>query len=155
MAFKDRVKSGLKKNFDIKAWIGLNSIKRSGSTIRDLYRDVFQTTRRKKDGETAAPALSFEESMAKYGLTEADIQKKMSFSLLILRVYMLLFAVMLAYMIYLFVVGQLTAGFFVLVLLLLLLSYIFKEHFNYFQMKQRRLGCSFKEWFNALVRGGA
>ena len=53
---------------------------------------------------------------------------------------------MLAYAVYVFHSGFYLPGFVCLMLTALAGAHCFREHFNRFQMRQRRLGCTFQEW---------
>ncbi len=155
MGLGSAIKNNVKNNFNLKAWLGGDSIKRSSQTIRDFYNDLYKTAfdRDSKDRSQPLQSLSFEEAMKRNRLSEEGLKKRMQRSLMLLRLYSVLALLMLAYLIYLFMHAQTRAALFDVVLILVLASYMFKEHFNYVQMKQRRLGCTFKDWLNALVRG--
>lgn len=153
MGLKDSVKGSLLNNVNVKAWVGADNIKRSTMTLRDIFTTFFFAGRAKKGAGTQT--LSFDEAMKQYGLSEEDIKKQMKYSLLMLRLYIIFFVLMVVYAFYLLLVqNQLKAALFDFILVLVLASFMFKESFNYFQMKQRRLGCTFKEWLSFLLKRG-
>lgn len=153
MGLKDSIKGSLLSNVNVKAWVGADNIKRSTMTLRDIFTTFFFAGRAKKGAETQT--LSFDEAMKEYGLSEEDVKKKMKYSLLMLRLYIIFFVLMVVYTLYLLLVqDQLKAALFDFILVLVLTSFMFKESFNYFQMKRRRLGCTFKEWLSFLLKRG-
>ncbi len=148
MGFKKVVKKGFFSGFNAKRWVGMDQIKRSGGTVKDLYADLY-----KKKGDEVPRKETFEECVQRYGLSEKDIQKKMKiFQLLAVGFFIGSFFVF-AYTVFLFSTGMFLAGMVSLMLTFLLWAYAFREHFNYYQMKQRRLGCTVQEWFSSIVKG--
>lgn len=140
MGMKNVMKKGLFSGLNPLRWIGYEQIAQNGRTIKNMVDGMINS-------KAAADApTTFEEAMRRYLLTEEDIKKRMKDSYRIALVCFVASGLMLAYMIYLFVRGLPLAAIVCLMLTLLLWAYSFREHFNYFQMKQRRLGCTFKEW---------
>ncbi|HLD16996.1 MAG TPA: type IVB secretion system protein IcmV [Coxiellaceae bacterium] len=148
---KNSFKDGALSPFNVSRWIGTDNIKASSRTVQDLYKDLYK----KELVGSGVKKETFEEAMIRLGLTEADIQKRMALSRKRLVIYALFGVFTVGYMIYLFAIHQFSASFLCLIILLLLLTYCFKEHFQYYQMKRRKLGCSIKEWLRDLFRGNA
>jgi intracellular multiplication protein IcmV len=152
MGFLDSAKKGLISNFNFKQWIGIGMLKQSTSTVYALYKDLDPRNASNKN-TPAGQSQSFEDLMIKNGITEKELARRIRISFMTIAVYSLCLLSVLIYCIYLMVNGHYGASILSFVLVLVLLSFIFKEHFNYFQMKQRRLGCTFKDWSSALFRG--
>ncbi len=147
MGLKDSVSRKVKSNFDLRSWVGEDNIRKSAYAIRDMYKDLYPKTAEAKTASTE----TFEECMHRYGITEEGLVKRMGTMLLMLKVYGALAALLFFYIIFLFMDGKVGTGIFACILLVVLGSFMFKEHFNYFQMKQRRLGCTFNDWLKFLA----
>ncbi len=90
---------------------------------------------------------SFAEAIAKLKLSERDLELKKN-ALYRLTWLMLVFAMgILCYVAYSIYYSAITAALISLVLFMVALVLAFRYHFWYFQMKKRKLGCSFSEWF--------
>lgn len=149
MGIKKVIKKGFFSGFDVKRWVGLDQIKESGKTVHGMYDDIFN----KKSNKAQEPK-TFEACVQRYNLTEEMLQKKRRMlvytSLGCLAGSFLIFA----YTIYLILSGIYFSSMVSFMLALLLLAYAYREHFNAFQIKQRRLGCTFKEWVSHTFKGG-
>ena len=96
---------------------------------------------------------SFKAAQKRLELTDSDIIKRQE-GLLRLCILMLLFSFsMFFYTIYLLYYFQIKAFIVSFVVMMLGLTLAFRYHFWYFQMKTRKLGCSFKEWYQQALRG--
>lgn len=151
MGFLDSAKKGLISNFNFKRWIGMDMLKRSTNTVYNLYKDFNSSSSPKN--MPVGQSQSFEDLMVKNGITEKELARRIRTSFAAILVYSLCLFVVLLYCVYLLVNGYYETSILSFILALVFVSFIFKEHFNYFQMKQRRLGCTFKDWSSALFRG--
>ena len=140
MGIRKIVKRGVSGGFSPSRWMSVESIRENGHFIGELFRAVFY---RKKDKGDALKNKSFEEVMQYYKMTEKDLEVRMRKSRLLILFCLSLGFIVLGYMLYLFVEDQLLAG-----------AICYEDDFNLFQMKRRRLGCTFKEWFNSLSHKG-
>ncbi len=148
MGIKRVVKKGLFSGLNPVRWIGYEQIASNGRTIKNMVDGLT-----KPNQTTSFQPATFEDCMRHYGLSEADLQKRMKNALLIARVCAVASLLMLAYTIYLFIHTLPLAAIICVVLTFLLWAYAFRAHFNYFQMKQRRLGCTLKQWVAAIFKG--
>lgn len=144
MGLKNVVKKGLFSGLNVKRWAGVDQIKQNGVIIGRLFTNVFCYRTNKNSVKE-----SFEECMRRFNMTEEDLQKRMKASVKIVTFCLIGAILIFIYMIYLITLHQLLSGFVCLTLTFLLLAYAFREHFNLYQMKQRRLGCSVREWFKS------
>lgn len=149
MGVKNVVKKGFLSGLNPLRWIGYEQIAQNGRTIKNMVDGMVKPS----NGKTDFRPTSFEECMQHYKLTEEELKIRMRNSYRIALVCFIASFFMAAYVIYLFVHGLPLAGIVCVMLTLLLWSYAFREHFNYFQMKRRRLGCTFKDWFVAVFKG--
>ncbi len=152
VGFKGVVKKGLFSGLNPTRWIGLGHLSDNAKTIKKIANGLVKTAKVDQSSSSYKPK-NFEEAMQHYGLTEESLKKRMRSALQIVVVCLSLSALMIAYMIYLFSKDLPLASFVCIMLTLLLWSYAFREHFNYFQMKQRRLGCTFKQWLFWMIKG--
>ena len=146
MGFFSTVKKGLTFGIKPKKWIGTDSLKRNGKDIVQMYQQLVE----KKP--TSDRRENFSECMQRYGLSEADVQKRMKKSQRTAYGFLAVGGAALVYAIYWWTQGRFLPGILSIVMTLLLSAHAFREHFNYFQIKQRRLGCTFSDWL-AFVSG--
>ncbi|KTD66546.1 intracellular multiplication protein IcmV [Legionella santicrucis] len=96
---------------------------------------------------------SFTDATTKFGLSDESLLSKQK-ALFRLSMLMLLSAVLiLGYAGYQFYLGSMKAGLVSLVVTLIALVLAFRYHFWYFQIKQRKLGCTFNEWYRQGLLG--
>jgi len=108
-------------------------------------------------GQIFKPAISdrtetFEEAMVRLDLTEAQLEKqkksffRQSLFFFLGSVGLILFSFYRLYIL------QLVPGALGLFLSGVVLAYAFRAHFWYFQIKHRKLGCTFAEWWSGSVK---
>lgn len=150
MGVKQVIKKGFFSGLNPLRWLGYEQILQNGKIIKRLVDRAVQP-----ESVLSAPhSQTFEENMQRFGLTEETLKKRMKSALYFVTGCLLLSMGLLAYAIYLLIVPHLFVSAFVCIILMLLLwAYAFREHFNYFQMKERRLGCTFKEWLAGFFKG--
>lgn len=149
MGIKKTVKKGITAGWSPTRWAGTDHLKENASVIKNLARSIF----RRNKGEDAGRVESFEQALQRLGMSEQDLQKRMNNSKIIVAFAGSLAFLVFLYMFYMFLHHSVLSGIVCLVLTIVLLSYAVREHFNLFQMRQRRLGCTLKEWFNYTVKG--
>lgn len=148
MGIRKSVSSGLSKVFSPTQWMGYDSLRQNGFLIGRIFRRAMGQDKKQK-----LSGLSFAQCMAHFNLLEADIQKKMKNMLQIVYFCLILAGLCFMYAMYLLISAKIMPGFVTLILMFVMLSYAFREHFNYFQMRQRRLGCTIKQWFYFVLKG--
>lgn len=142
MALKDILKVNRKTFFNPSAWIGVNELKTSTTIIWGIVKDLITPAKPER-------VETFEEAMHRLHLTEKDLRKQGQIYFL----YALLFVGL--------AVSSLVIGFYFLFhhktiagwLLTICVSALFgvqafRFHFWYFQIKHRKLGCTFEEWIS-------
>ncbi len=146
MGVKKVIKKSFTAGFNPKRWVGVDHIKDNGRVIGHLFTSLFKQESKKVKPE------SFEAAKARLNLTEADLQKRVQQGKYV--IIFCLFAALLAfaYMIYLVMHHFYLPGIVTLMISLLALVYAYREHFNIFQIKQRRLGCTFGQWFDGTFK---
>jgi intracellular multiplication protein IcmV len=148
MGAKSIIKKGLVAGWNVKAWMGTDQIVRNGKTIKNLFVQAVA----KPAAEKEMKKETFEECIQRLQITEEGLQQKIKKSGQAALLYLLLSIPMVAYTIYIFSTGFTLSGFVCLMLSFLLLVRAFREDFNRFQMKQRKLGCTVQEWLRGKIK---
>lgn len=135
-----RIVNVVKSIFNVRRWSDFDRMKAFTVYLGDGFKKMF-VPQRQQGGQT------FEEAMSKYHLTEADLiqQQKALYrlSILMCAAAFLIFS----YAVFNIFYGSIIAMLISLVVTLIALSLAFRYHFWYYQIKVRKLGCSFKEWY--------
>ncbi len=147
MGVKSLFKKGFGSGLSPKKWVGFDQLKSDSISLGQMIKRVFKRSQKVKKKET------FEQAVKRFNLTEADIQKRIKSAKELVVIFLALSAVLIVYTIYQWSGGHIVSGFICFILSLLILAYAFREHFNLFQMRSRRLGCTYSEWFNSLFKG--
>lgn len=147
MGFRSALKKGVGSGLNPKKWVGFNQLKSDSTTLSNIFRGVF-----KRSEKAAEKKETFEEAVKRFNLTEKDIQKRMKSAKELVMIFLGLGGLLLFYTFYQWASGRVISGFICLTLSLLTLAYAFREHFNLFQMRNRRLGCTYKEWVNGTFK---
>lgn len=143
MGFKSFVKSSFVRGWNFKAWLGLHTIVANGKIIKELAVSAVNPSSKE---ESAPKKETFEACLQRLKISEAALQKKIKVSGQAALMYLLFSLPVLVYTFYIFHTGLYLSGFVCLMIFFLLLSRAFREHFNRFQMRRRKLGCTFAEW---------
>jgi len=141
-----KTKGFIKAVFNPRAWVDFDRVRAGQRYILSVCTTYFIPQER-------APTESFAEAKKKLHLTDQDLisRKKALFRLSIMMLF--ISSLLFAYTLYnLFSLEFLAAGLSVVVLSIALVL-AFRYHFWYFQIKQEKLGCTFKEWFNQGLMG--
>jgi intracellular multiplication protein IcmV len=148
MAVKDALKVSRKTFFNPRAWLGYDSLKDQTRTIWTFVRAATTTATPPENPET------FEEAMERLNLTEDSLQTVASRYLAYAAFFVALTGVNLIYAIYLLFHHKAFLGLILgLAVCALLLAQAFRYHFWYFQIANRKLGCTLEEWRTGKVKG--
>lgn len=128
-----------------RGWLGYDALKAHSQTLWKLIKVLFSRA-------TPEYTETFDEAMHRLGLNESDIENTKN-SYLSFAIFFLILAVATLFLgLYLIIKYVSIAG---LVLALastaLFLSQAFKYHFWYFQIKHRKLGCTYEEWRSGTI----
>lgn len=134
----------IKTFLNVPRWIGVDQLAAAGSTIKSLAKTLI-TVKKPQFEET------FEEAVKRMGLTEKDLEAKQKNLLILAMIYLVSAIGMLAYGWFLFSKGYFLATVSAVSLSVLLAAFFFREHFWYVQIKNKRLGYSFKEWLHSII----
>ncbi|MDX1900678.1 MAG: type IVB secretion system protein IcmV [Gammaproteobacteria bacterium] len=148
MSIKDDAKNAIKISrktfFNPSGWIGYGLLKTQIQTTWDFVSNIFTP---------AEPARieTFEQAMQRLGLTEDSLQKTRTRYLITSAVFLVLALVTVVEGIRLLSQHGTFAGF-VLAIPTAALFFVnaFRYHFWAFQIKKRKLGCTFQEWAESI-----
>lgn len=141
MAIKDIFTINRRTFFDPRAWLNYDELKRQTLYLYDLIKPIFAKPTPPEITET------FEEAVKRQELTEEDVleAKKIYFFYALLFFILGIFSFLFGF--YLLIVHYSIAGWFLSFAITgLFLAQAFRFHFWYFQIKFRKLGCTFAEW---------
>ncbi|WP_133127530.1 type IVB secretion system protein IcmV [Legionella nagasakiensis] len=132
--------------FNVRGWADWDRVKGWTSYILLGIKRLFVPQHR----DSRVP---FEVIQAQFNLTNSQLLAKQK-ALFRLCLLMILFAVLLlSYSIYLLVLGHILAFALSLIVTLIALVLAFRYHFWYFQIRERKLGCSLREWLRQGIMG--
>lgn len=141
MAIRDIFKISWRTYFNPTAWIGLDELRRITRILWGVMRGVFVKP-------IPEHTESFTEAIQRLELNEADLQKTQQHYLIYSMVFVIFGAISFSTSFYLLFKYHTFFGWLMTVLMtILFLSQAFRFHFWYFQIKHRKLGCTFKEWW--------
>ncbi|QBS12566.1 type IVB secretion system protein IcmV [Legionella geestiana] len=130
----------------MRGWLDFDRMKSITLYLGQVFARLF-IPQKKQEGE------GFEATVARLGLTESDLDTRRK-SLYRLSLFMVALAMLIfIYSVYHFVYGSYTAACLSLVIMLVALALAFRYHFWYFQIRERKLGCTLGEWYREGLRG--
>src|ERR1700722_17899789 len=140
MAIKDVFKVSRKTFVNPSGWFGYNDVKASIETSWELMKGLFVIPE-------PTHSETFEEALARQGVTEEEAQKRGNDFLTYAMVFFALGVVTFCFSFYILIVHRTFAGCLLgMSVTALFLGQAFRFHFWYFQIKKRKLGCTFEEW---------
>lgn len=135
-----RAARGLYKNFfNVSAWLSFDYMKNSFASMYALLKSIFQ-----KPESTRQE--SFEQAMLRMNLSEKDIDQRYEQSKRLSWLYATMMSVIWAYSLYLFLVAPLLSGALAFVVGGICALKFVKMRFWMYQIRERRLGCSLRDW---------
>ncbi len=134
--------------FNVRQWLDFDRMRSFTVYLANGFKKMFVPSSERGEGET------FEAAKERLNLNEKDLQSRQSalFRLCLLMCGAAL--IIFAYAIYHLYYGSYKATIISLALMLVALALAFRYHFWYFQIKERKLGCTLKEWYKKGLMGG-
>lgn len=129
---------------NVKAWMGWDIIKNSSRYVYSLGKSLFVP-------QKAEGSESFAEALVRLNLTEADLKIRQQEFMRLFLIYAAMGVAIVLYSLYLFYNLSFMGGLLTLVVASLAFGLAFRYHFWMFQMKQRKLGCSVREWWHSQI----
>lgn len=147
MAAWDVFKVNRKTFFNPSAWLNVNEIKDGNRAIAEGLRGLFTAP-------TPVRTETFEEAIKRLGLTDGTLHQTEQNYLAFAWFFFIISIVTFVFSFILLFYHQTVAGWLICVPAAgLFLVQAFRYHFWYFQIKHRKLGCTFKEWREGKVEG--
>ncbi|OGT38564.1 MAG: hypothetical protein A3F11_04730 [Gammaproteobacteria bacterium RIFCSPHIGHO2_12_FULL_37_14] len=140
MAVRQAFKISRKTFFNPRAWFGYDSLKEDNKTIWVLLAELFSPP-------GVVREETFEEAMQRLNLSEKDLQLTARNYYLYALFFVVLGSSVLVYAFYLMIQYRLFwAWLLAMSIASLFYANAFRYHFWFFQIKHRKLGCTFAEW---------
>lgn len=137
---KNIVKVNRKTFFNPRRWFQYDTLKGQVLYLYDFGKQVFTAA-------TPEREETFEEAMERLNLTESDIQTTANNYFLYSIVFLVIAVIAFIISFYFLIVhSSISAWILGLAGTALLVVQAFRFHFWYFQIKHRKLGCTFEEW---------
>lgn len=151
MGFFKGVGRAVKPLVNIPKWMSAKQLSSDAAYIADVAKKLATPP-------TAKHKETFEEALIRLKLSEADIQKRYHEFKRLALVFLTVFILLMGYMSYLlfnFLSGPVSWRALLLCFIVCLIAFIqvVRFHFWMYQIKKRRLGCSFKEYFFSGILG--
>lgn len=145
MGFFRGVKKGFFSGIQPKKWLDTDGLKERSGFVKETYQNF-------KDQAVVTPSdESYVAAVKRLGLSEADIQKRVSRHKRLAMVYLLFGLALFIYGLVLGFMSHHMAMIQCFALTFLLLLFFIKEHFMYFRLKKKNLSLNFKDWILFLV----
>lgn len=147
MKFFQGIKKITKPFVDVGSWMGYSQLSDSTKKLYNGIKILFIPQPKPANTE------NFDEAVKRLGLTEEVVQQRKKEFLRLCLVYAVIGVLVLAYAIYLAWLRSphgAIAGFAVS---LLSFTQAFRYHFWWFQLREQRLGCTFREWLDSGLVG--
>lgn len=136
--------------FNFRMWMGAEGIRSFWHFITDSFRKMFIPAPHKIEKTNQE---TFSDAQNRLGLTDETLLTRQK---ALLRFSMLLFLagfLLLVYAVFQFFYGKFPGFLLTLSLTGLAFAMAFRYHFWFFQIKERKLGCSLREWYHYGLRG--
>jgi intracellular multiplication protein IcmV len=140
MAIKDIFKVNRKTFIDPKSWLDYDMVKDQTKTVASIFKATFSTR------PPVAQTESFEQAKKRLRLTEEDIEETEKNYYFFAMLFLAVGVVLLGMGIYLLIDGVFGGFLLAVAIAAVVFAQAFRNHFYYFQMKHRKLGCTFSEW---------
>lgn len=141
MSFFGGIKKIIKPAIDVPKWIDYQQLVKNNRSVFAFIKKFFVP-------EQATTQESFEEALLRLNLTPADLVQRSKEFTRLMWIWIFLLLVSISYSIYLFHIHAFRGFYPCLGISIIILTQIFRYHFWLFQIKQRHLGCSFRDWLN-------
>jgi intracellular multiplication protein IcmV len=141
MALKDVVKVGRKTFLDPRAWLGYDTVKQQTQLVWSIVKQFFGAA----DTAPVKPE-TFEEAQARLSLTDDEIKIAGDNYFFITLIFLGVAFVVFGFSLYLVFTGSFFGFLIGIALSAFLVGQAFRNHFLYFQIKNRKLGCTYEEW---------
>ncbi len=133
------------RTFNVSAWIGLDSLRLSARNIKRMSKQLLTHT-------PSEHKETYQQAIERLKLNAENQKTRKASFLRMSIIYTSMAGTMLGYALFLTMSHHLLAAIMSYVLTFLLLSFAFREHFWYTQMRERRLGMTLRDWAKAVFK---
>ncbi len=127
---------------DVPSWLGYSHVRTGAGAIKETAKQLFVVTE-------AGRKETYDEAVQRLNLSEERIAQQYKIFRRLLIVFLLLSLVIFFYAIFMVMRGTVFGFVFSMLLMILSLGNAFRYHFWMFQIKHKKLGCTFKEWYHS------
>ena len=143
---ESRIGRVIKRIFNLRSWLDWERVKVFGLYLKTAFKLLFIPNQ-------ATETESFAVAQKRLKLSDSELVERQAGLLRLSIILVIVGIAMLVYSVYLFYTASIKGGVLGLVLMLIALVLAFRYHFWYFQMKERKLGCTIREWFKQGLMG--
>jgi intracellular multiplication protein IcmV len=143
---ESKVMKVLASRLNIRAWGDADRIKSGAGFIGVSLKRIFSP-------DPNRPVETFEAAQKRLKLTDKDLLARQHSFLRFSVAFLVLAIGLFLYAIYHFIFGTVHAGILTSALTMVAAAMAVRYHFWYFQIKCRKLGCTFNEWFHEGLMG--
>ena len=140
---KGKTRHFMKTFIDIPRWVGVEEIVTVARSVKRLGRSLFVPKQPER-------IETFEQAVERLDLTEDAIKQRCRQYYIFAMIYAIAALLFMGYAIHVLFLKHYFTFITTIVLAVLLMTFAFREHFWYTQMKYRRLGFTFQEWFKSV-----
>jgi len=142
--FRTILRVGFKPAVDVKSWMGYEYLKNNTRSLFFWTKELlfFKKGKRRRRKET------FEQAVTRMHVTEDDLANKTKILIRHIYIYVSMAFFCFIYAFYLIFKTNICAGLLTIMLATYLVVKAYAAHFWYFEIKNRKLGCSFKDWLH-------
>lgn len=141
------VRKFFKSFINVRRWVCYDDAKSYGIMVLTLAKNIFGIQKKEPIVET------FAEAMDRLKLTEQDLVNKAQYFKRSAVMYLMIGLLFVAYAVYLLFDDYTILGVVVFILASLMFVYAYRESFWLMQIKRRKLGCTFKDWYQFVFLG--
>lgn len=146
MKITQRIGRVIKPFVDVPRWMGYKSLAETTKSLGQILKTLFVPTR-------ATRVETFAEAVTRLDLTEEIIAKRKKEFTRLMIIYLFIALGLFLYTFYLAWSGSIHGAIAGFIIMLVSLTMVFRYNFWLFQLKQRKLGCTLREWLNAGLLG--
>lgn len=139
------IKKFFKSFVDVKKWSSYDEVSGNAKTTWSLFRRLLHRNDNVRQ-ET------YEEAIDRLGLGQEQLAARKDNFLYSFMIYGFFSFIFFIYFVYLLFNTRLLAAFLVLILMSLMALAAYREHFWYMQMQKKKLGCTFQDWLDFILR---
>ena len=137
-------RSTLKAFIDIPSWMGLNQLKRQTNFLLELIKPIFKP-------RITTHTDTFEAALQRFNIKEEELENIKKRYIYYTLFYSAVGLLCIIYTGYLFFYKHLFAGIVMILISMMVFLKAFSTHFWYFEIKNRKLGCTLREWLNGQI----